>query len=86
MTSTADRPFAASTPTQQLAHRRSDCDVETGQRFVEQQHVGFGGQRARERDALRLPAGQLRGHAIGEVGGVDLGQPVRGRCSGLSCG
>jgi hypothetical protein len=41
---------------QQLSHRRRSRDVETGERFVEQQHVGFGGEGPGERDALSLAA------------------------------
>ena len=67
---------------QHRAHRGGHADVEPGQRFVEQQHLGFGGQGAGQRDALGLPAGQLARFAVGQVGGLDLGEPALGRRPG----
>ena len=72
MISTAERPSRASTAAQQFAHRGGDGHVQAGERLVEEQHIGLGGQRARQRDALGLPAGELARHPVGEVGGVDL--------------
>ena len=40
--------------------------VERAKRFVEQQHPGLDGQRARQRNSLALAARQLRGIAIGK--------------------
>ena len=41
------------------AHLLAQLGVEIGERLVEQQHVGPDRERARERDALLLPAGEL---------------------------
>ncbi len=68
---------------QNLAHRSGRGHIQAGQRLVEQQHVGFGRQCAGKRDALRLSAGQLARHAIRQVGGVDLAEPVRRRGTGI---
>ena len=51
-------------PTQFGAHAHAQERVERRQRLVEQQDLRMGDQRARQRDALLLPAGQLRGHAL----------------------
>ena len=64
-------------PAQHFAHRGGGGDVQSGQRLVEQQHVGFGGQRPSQRHPLGLPAGQLPRHPVGEFGRIDLG---RARC------
>ena len=45
---------------QLLAHAHAQERVECGKRLVEQQHARIGDERARERHALLLPAGQLR--------------------------
>ncbi len=45
-----------------LAH----LGVERAERLVEQQHLGLDRERARQRDALALAAGKLRGIAIGQ--------------------
>ena len=74
--STAERPSRASTRRNTLRIAVAAADVQPGQRFVEQQYVGFGGQRAGQRDPLRLPAGQLARHAAGQVGRIDLSQPM----------
>ena len=42
----------------------ADLRVERAERLVHQQHFGPVGQRARNRDALLLAAGQLRGQAV----------------------
>ena len=47
---------------QLLAHLR----VERAERLVEQQHPRLDGERARQRDALALAAGELRGIAVAE--------------------
>ena len=50
--------------------------VEIGQRLVEQKHVGLAHDRAADRDALTLAAGELRGMALEQR--VEL-QHLRGR-------
>jgi hypothetical protein len=49
-------------------HCVAQLEIECAERFVEQQGAGVVHQRARQRDALLLAAGQLRGLALGEVG------------------
>ena len=49
---------------QLAAHFRADGDVESGQRFVEEEEARLGGQCAQQRDALRLASGQLAGHRL----------------------
>ena len=46
----------------------AQLEVERAERFVEQQCAGVVHQRAGQRDALLLAAGELRGLALGEVG------------------
>ena len=46
------------------AHLLAQIGVEVGQRLVEQQRLGLDDQRAGERDALLLAAGQLAGIAL----------------------
>lgn len=58
-------------------------DVERGHRFVEQHQGRTRRQRPRDRHPLRLTAGQLSRLAIGELGGVDLGQEL---LRDVSCG
>ena len=64
-------------PAQHRADRRRDGHVEPGHRLVEQQHVGFTGQRPCDRHPLGLPTGQLARFAVGELVGADLPQPVQ---------
>ncbi len=71
---------------QHLAHRGGRSDVQSGQRLVEQQHVGFGGKRSGQRHPLSLPAGQLPRHPVGEVGRIDLGEPMCRRRTGTARG
>ncbi len=52
---------------QLLAHRR----VQRAERLVEQEHARLHGERARERHALALAAGELRRVAIGPAAEVD---------------
>ena len=52
--------------------------VEGGERFVEEQQAGLGGQGAGEGDALGLPAGQGAGPVAGVVGEPDALEPVAG--------
>ena len=51
--------------------------VERGERLVEQQHFRLRHQRARDRDALRLPAGEFARPGVGLVGEADPRQRVR---------
>ncbi len=46
---------------EKLADRRRDGDVESRQRFVQKQELGVGRESTRDRDALRLAAGELPG-------------------------
>ena len=67
-----------------LAQPLAQAGVERGERLVEQHDLGVGGQRAGERDALALAAGQLVRVVLGAVREPDeleaLGQaPVRRR-------
>ena len=48
------------------AHLLAQVGVEVGQRLVEQQRLRLDDQRARQRDALLLAAGQLAGIAVGQ--------------------
>ena len=50
--------------TQFGAHAHAQKRIERGQRLVEQQYLRLSDQRARQRDALLLPARQLRGNAL----------------------
>ncbi len=56
------------------AHALAQLGVEIGQRLVEQQDVGLDHQRARQRDALLLAAGQFVRIAALEPGQVDQRQ------------
>ena len=49
----------------------ADFGVEGGEGFVEEEEAGFGRERARERDALALAAGEFAGKAVGDVGEFD---------------
>ena len=51
--------------------------IERGERLVEQQHFRLRHQRARDRHALRLPAGQFARPGIGLVGKADPRQRAR---------
>ncbi len=73
-------------PFEQPPQQRSRVDVQGGQGLIQQQHLRIHGQGTGRRHALRLPAGQLPRPAVGEVGGVDLGQPVPGSLPGLPLG
>ncbi len=64
-------------PTSRWMRLSSNCidvaqlEVERAERFVEQQRARVVDQRAGQRDALLLAAGQLGGLALGEVGQPD---------------
>ncbi len=68
---------------QQPTHGRRGIDVERGQRLVEQQQSGIGGQRPRQRDALGLTAGELTRLARRQPICVHFGQPALGELAGL---
>ncbi len=55
---------------EQPVHRGPELRVECAERLVEQEDLGAGGQRAGERDALLLTAGELTRTSSGEVGEV----------------
>ena len=67
-------------PLLQFAQFAADLDaqlgIEVGQGFVEQQQLRLDRDGARQRDALLLPAGELRGAALVEPGQA---RPVRAR-------
>ena len=50
------------------AHVLAELEVERGERLVEEQHLGLGGQRAGDGDALFLPAGELVDHLVALIG------------------
>ena len=52
-------------------HHLAQLEVERAERFVEQQRAGVVHQRAGQRDALLLTAGELGRLALGEVGQPD---------------
>ena len=56
---------------QVAADLAAGAGVEGGERLVEEQQPGFGGQGAGERDPLRLAAGQLARSVPGAVGEAD---------------
>ena len=57
-------------------HLVTELEVERAERLVEQQHLRAHHERARERDPLPLPAGELRGLAVAVLGER---APSRGR-------
>jgi hypothetical protein len=66
---------------QQVQHLRLHRHVERRDRFVEDQDARFGGERAGDADALRLPTGELVRVAVEELlaqvhGGEDLPDPL----------
>ena len=65
----------------QLSSHRAPCAlVEGGERFVEEQQPRFGGQRARERDPLGLPAREcprLLARERGQVDAIERGAARR---------
>ena len=65
----------AEVPRQVGAHLIPDLDVERGHRLVEHQHLGVGGERAGQRDPLRLAARQLRRMPVGQVVELEALQP-----------
>ena len=67
----------------QAASLRGGRRVERGERLVQQQCIGLGGEGARDRGALLLPAGELSGTARGEAAEPHLLQPPVGATPGL---
>src|SRR5271166_2477893 len=65
-------------PVHQIEDRRTDDGIERRGHLVAQDQVGLGGQRAREVDALLLPARQLAGQAVGDRRGQlhEIEQPA----------
>ena len=59
-----------------MAHLDAELGVEIRQRFVEQQHARADDDRAGERDALLLAAGELAGELLLVSGETDLRQHV----------
>ena len=54
-----------------VAQTVSNGGIQRSKRFVEKQNVGFGGESARQRDALLLAARKLIGVAVGQRGHSD---------------
>ena len=67
------------------AERRPRRAVERGERLVQQEEPRPGREGARQRDALRLPARQLAGVAIGQVGRADQVEQLRGPRRAVGC-
>ena len=67
-----------------LAQRNADLGVERRQRLVEQQQLRLRRQRAGERDALLLAAGELVGIAVAELRQLDDARASRRRACRLS--
>ena len=83
-----DRPGeVGEVPAQLGADLEPGAGVERGQRLVEQQQPGVGGERAGERDPLRLPAGQLLAAcATARARQVEPLELAVGVLAGLACG
>src|SRR5207302_1238542 len=60
------------------AHRHARRGVERGERLVEQEQLRVGGESARERDSLLLPAGERRRTMLGMVGQAEPLEPTLG--------
>ena len=73
-------------PAQQRAHGGCGVDVERGERLVEQQEVGIGGERAGQRHPLLLAARHLRGPPPFQRRGVDGREQRPGPLLGLAPG
>ena len=72
------RADAALEPLELVARGGAQLRVEVGERLVEQEHVRLAHERARERDALALAAGQLARLAVEQVADLQqLGGPQR---------
>ena len=60
-----------------VAHLYAQFQVEIGERLVEHQDLRFEDQRAGDRDALLLPAGELRRKPLAQPGELDELQGAR---------
>ena len=70
---------------QQRPHGQPGERVQRAERLVEQQQLRFGHQCARQRNPLRLTAGQSQRPGLGVVGEADLGQrPLAARSGRLA--
>ena len=78
----ADAVEGGQVAAQVAADLAAGAGVEGGQRLVEQQQAGLGGQRPGQRDPLGLAARQGPGPVAGVVGEADPLQPRRGRGRG----
>ena len=76
VTMIAVRSLSTRSSVRRMAGR--DGDVESREGLVQEQQLRVGGERARDRDALRLTAGQFGGSAGGELDGIHFAQPVQG--------
>lgn len=68
------------------AHVVPQFGVEVGEWFVEEEDVGLDGERAGERDALLLAAGELSGLALGVLVHLDEGEGFGGALAALGAG
>ncbi len=69
------------------AHLRAQLGVEIGERLVEQKHLGFAHDGAAHRDALALPARELRGPPFQQIGQDAGSRSPRRRARSISdCG
>ena len=59
---------------EQLVHLGAGQRIERAERLVEEQHARAADQRARQRDALLLAAGEDRRPVVGAVGEADIGE------------
>jgi hypothetical protein len=73
-------------PPQVRADLQPGVRVERGERLVQEEQSGLYGQRAGQRDPLRLPSGQLSRLGGGEVAEADAFQPGHGRTACLGLG
>ncbi len=64
-------------------HLLAEIRVQVGERLVQQHDLGARDERARQRDALLLPAGELRGVAVLEASQVHLVDGLQCSCLGL---
>ena len=82
----ADAVEGGEVAAQVAADVAAGAGVEGGERFVEQQQAGFGGQGAGQGDALGLAAGEGAGPVVGVVGEPDPCEPGGGAGSGVRFG
>ena len=61
------RPALLENALQLGAHLQAEQRVEIGERLVHEQHIGLHGERAGDRDALALAAGELAGIALEQL-------------------